>query len=135
MGKPKAAAQRTGTGLVDLRDSAGSAASSATDALSEAPDRIKDAAGGNPPAPGAVAFGLGVLIGSLAPPTQEEQHLAEEVVPQLQDAATSAGKELASAVKDQAQQGMDQAKETATNAVQEVKEHATEAASTVTDKA
>jgi ElaB/YqjD/DUF883 family membrane-anchored ribosome-binding protein len=135
MGKPRAATARAGSSMESARDSAADAASTVADAVAGAPDRVKDAAAGSPLAAGAVAFGLGVLIGSLAPATPEEEQLAGHVIEPLQQELTDVGHELAGSVKEQVQEGVQQTKDAATQAAEQVKQQASDAAGTVTEKA
>ncbi|MCU1371661.1 MAG: hypothetical protein JWO77_2855 [Ilumatobacteraceae bacterium] len=135
MGAPRSATQRAGSAVSGAQGSASDMASSAAHAVTEAPDRAKDATAGNPIAAGAVAFGLGVLIGSLAPASREEEQLAEQLVDPVKTAVTESGQELASAVKDHVQEDMAPVLEHASEAAAEVKQHAMESAQTVQGEA
>lgn len=135
MGAPRSAAD-------SVRDSAGSAGSSVGDAASavgdqvqQAPQRITEGTQGNPIAAGAVAFGLGVLLGSLAPPSREEQQVAEKVLPALQDEAKAIGQSVAETAKEEAQHAVEETKASATDAVAEIRDQAQGAAEDVKGQA
>jgi hypothetical protein len=135
MGSPRTSGG-SAEGTVDgLRSSASDAASSAGEAITNAPDRLQEATQGNPLAVGAAAFAVGVLLGSLAPPSQEEQQLMEQVAEPLQHELVAAGQQVADAVREQAQEGVEQTKAAATAAAGEVKEHASDAADDVKGQA
>ncbi len=135
MGAPRQAAGQVKTSIGGATDSASEGAGSLGDTLSSAPDRVQSATQGSPLAAGAVAFGLGVLLGSLAPPSQEETRLAEQVLEPLQHEAQAAAKEVAGSVKDQAQEGVEQTKAAASEAAGQVKDQAQGAAKQVSDHA
>ncbi|MCU1354912.1 MAG: hypothetical protein JWM89_330 [Acidimicrobiales bacterium] len=134
MGTPRVVASKASAAGGDLLASTGGAASSTTEALGHAPEQLKGATAGNPIAAGAVAFGIGVLIGSLAPPSDAEVHVADQVVEPLQRELTDAGKQIAEVAKQQAQEGAQRTKEVATEAASDVKDSASEAASTVKEQ-
>ncbi|WP_426574578.1 DUF3618 domain-containing protein [Aquihabitans sp. McL0605] len=131
MGAPRSATQRTGSAIGDAQSSASDAASSAAQSVAEAPERVKEAASGNPIAAGAVAFGIGVLIGSLASSSPEEQRIAEQFLEPVQSELSDTGRQLASAVKEQVQEQMAPVVEHATEAAAEVKDHAVDSAETI----
>jgi Flp pilus assembly protein TadG len=79
---------------------------------------------GNPLAAGLIAFGAGLLVSSLIPPSQKEREAAdalktaaEPVTTQLTDAA----KDMAQGQNEPAQEAMENVKATATDAAQHVK--------------
>ncbi len=146
MGTPKQVAgttrDRAGGVASTLSDSASGAATSLSDtagslgqSIGHAPDRIQETTQGNPLAVGAVAFGLGVLVGSLAPPSREETQVAEKVMEPLQQEAKAIGQEVASSVQGQAKEGLAQTKQVASDAAAQVKDHAQSAAQTVSSEA
>ena len=116
-----------GSGLRGAGDSLGSAAGSAKDAVSSAPDTVRAQTQGNPLGAGLVAFGVGMVISSLLPPAQAEQHLASR--------AEDKAKELAEPVKQAGQQLAEDLKPAAQDAVQHVKSTAQGAAQQTTDQA
>src|SRR4051795_1265052 len=111
-------------------DSVSNAASSAVGAVQQAPDTIVRQAQGNPLAAGLIAFGVGWLVSSLLPATEQEKHLAQQ--------AESAVKEhkdtLLEPAKQAAQEIGDQLKPAAQQAVDSVKTTAQDAATTVTEE-
>jgi hypothetical protein len=135
MGTPRAAGQRAGAAVGGVQSSAADAATSAAHAVGDAPERVKDAAAGNPIAAGAVAFGIGVLLGSMAPPTREEERMAEHLIDPLQSAVSDAGHQAADAVKEQVQGQLAPVVEHAHEAASEVAQHASDATTTVKDEA
>ncbi len=118
------------------------AASTVGDTASTAAVKTKQAAKGNPLAAGVVAFGLGWLVSSLLPASQQERELAHQVKDQAQPAVQAAGQQagqVLSEMKDNLQQPAQQAvqsvKETATDAADTVRGDARSAASDVKDQA
>ncbi|HEV3362747.1 MAG TPA: hypothetical protein VG795_01180 [Acidimicrobiia bacterium] len=121
----------------ELRDRAGDAASSAMDQLRDAPDTVRENVAGNPLAAGIIAFGAGLLIGSIIPPTDTEKRMApsladdlQPVVGQAKDAALEAKSEL----QESAREAAEQVKEQASAAAQDLKEQAKSAASDVKEQ-
>ena len=135
MGAPRPAGYATGTQGSSVGSSLGDAASSAKEQLTSAPQRIEERTQGNPLAAGAIAFGLGVLLGSAAPPSQEEQQLAEQVVPKVKDEAQAIAQEVAGTAKSEAQDHMQQVKGEASASAEQVKAKAQDAAATTKDHA
>jgi uncharacterized protein YjbJ (UPF0337 family) len=88
-------------------------------------------------AAGLVAFGGGLLLATLFPPTEAEQRAAsavQERVEPLKDQALEAGREVKDRLQESAREGAQQVKETATDATQEVKEQAKSSAEEVKDR-
>ncbi len=114
----------------------------ARSALSEAPGKLADKAGsatetvtqqasGNPLAVGLLAFGAGVAVAGLLPPTDRERQVAgkvKEKVEPLKDQALEAGRSIMGELKPAAQAGVEQVKERAVGAVEQVKGEARGAA-------
>ncbi|CAI3791335.1 DUF3618 domain-containing protein [Pseudarthrobacter sp. MM222] len=103
----------------------GSSIGDAGSAIADAPHRAAVKTQGNPLAAGLIAFGAGLLVSSLIPPSQKEReaaealkNAAEPVTTQLTDAA----KDMAEGLKEPAQEAMENVKATATDAVQTVKD-------------
>ncbi|MCC2661960.1 MAG: hypothetical protein K0R37_2734, partial [Arthrobacter sp.] len=93
--------------------------------ISDAPQKVAAKTQGNPLAAGLIAFGAGLLVSSLIPPSQKEReaaealkNAAEPVTTQLTEAAKDMGQDL----KDQAQEAMENVKATATDAAAHVKD-------------
>ncbi|GAA2064264.1 DUF3618 domain-containing protein [Williamsia deligens] len=112
-------------------ESADSAASSITDAVRSAPDAVQQRTQGSPLAAGLIAFGAGLLVSAMFPPTQAEQQAAatlQEKAQPLADQVSSAAQDVAGSLQESASQAVDSVKETATDAAQTVKEEGTSAA-------
>jgi uncharacterized protein YjbJ (UPF0337 family) len=147
--------QRMRGWVVSVRDSvmgtAGQVAGQAHDVVGHAGDQVSGtweglgerAAGGgdllvrraqgNPVGAGVIAFGLGLLLGSLAPPTEPEQRTAAVLLERAQplvEEAKASGSELASGLQGAAQDAAGRVADVASGAVQQVKE---QASSTVAD--
>lgn len=104
-----------------LADTAGSLAGS----VKHAPEAVQHGTQGNPLVAGALAFGVGVLVASLLPPTEAEQSMAAEVAEPLKQELTDMGKQVASTAQSSAQDAAEEAKSTLTDATAEVKDQAT----------
>ncbi|MEV0428940.1 DUF3618 domain-containing protein [Micromonospora sp. NPDC050495] len=123
-------------------DKAHAAASSVGDAAQRAPQVLREKSEGNPIAAGMIAFGVGMLVSSLLPPTRREQQVAAQV---KEKAAEHGGVvkeklgEVASEIKDElrepAQHAAQSVKSTAQDAAQTVKEDSRSAAHDVKDTA
>lgn len=95
--------------------------------ITETPEMIRRRTQGSPVAAGVIAFGGGLLVGSLLPETQTERKVTQNLEPAVAGLAQKAGeigKEVA-----------DDVKTTATEAIEEVKENASVAAESVKDEA
>jgi uncharacterized protein YjbJ (UPF0337 family) len=93
---------------------------------------------GNPLAAGLVAFGAGMLLATLFPPTEAEQRAASAVqdrVEPLKDQALEVGREVKDHLQESARESAQQVKETATEATQEVKQQAKSSAEKVKGQA
>jgi len=124
----------------DLTHSAGggvrSAGGAVGDVVSDAPHRIEQGTTGNPLAAGMVAFGLGVLAGTVLPSSRRERDLARQVQPQLEQAAhavVEAGQDVAQEMKPAVQQAGADLGQTAKAAAGEVQQRAQEHATSAVD--
>ncbi len=102
-------------------------AGQAVDKVREAPEMIQHQTQGNPLAAGLVAFGAGMLVATLFPPTEAEQRAAsavQERAEPLKDRAMEAGKEMKDHLQQSTQERAEQVKDTAKGAAQEVKDQA-----------
>ena len=115
------------SGLRGAGDSVGSAAGSARDAAAGAPQKVRQQTQGNPLGAGLVAFGIGLVLGSLAPASDAEQQLAS--------AAEGKARQLAEPAKQLGQDMADQVKPAVQGAVEEVRSTAQDAAQTTTEQA
>lgn len=120
-------ASSAGDSVSNAGGSISSAASSVGDAASNAPQAARRQAQGNPFAAGIVAFGVGMLVASLLPASQQEQELASAA----QDKAT----ELSGPLQDKAKEIAGNLQEPAQQAAESIKAKATDAASTTVDQA
>jgi hypothetical protein len=109
-----------GGGVRAAGDSFSSAASSAKDTVGAAPQAVRSQTQGNPLAAGLIAFGVGMLLSSLAPASPAEQQVAAN--------AESKAKELAEPLKQTGQQLADDMKQPIQDAVEQVKSSASDAA-------
>lgn len=133
----------TGTGnttgaLHDAKDTAAAKLSDAGTAVSHAPDQVKTKTQGNPLAAGLIAFGAGMLVSSLIPPSQKEREAAQQLktaAEPLTTELTDAAKGMVQDLKEPAQDAMDHVKTAATDAAQHVKTDGQSAATDVKDRA
>lgn len=112
--------------------------SSAGDTLGDVPQMVRRQARGNPLAAGIIAFGGGLLVGTLAPRTQPERRVARQVEPLVSDVVDEAkerGQSIAEDLKEPARRAADQVKESAKSGAQSVQEDAKEAAQRAKDEA
>ncbi len=117
-------------------------ASGAVDTLQEAPDVLRRQTRGNPLAVGLIAFGTGLLVSSLLPPTRREQELAAQATGAAMDKAGPVAEKVGEVVQDlkdnlrePAQQAVDQVRQVATEAGQEVSREGAQAVGQVWDHA
>lgn len=118
---------QTDSSTSHVGDRASSAASSAADTLSSAPQAVRQQAQGNPLDAGLIAFGAGWLVASLIPASQKEQ----EVATQAKDAAREHASAVTGPLGEVANQAKENLREPTQQAVEAVRSTATEAASTV----
>jgi hypothetical protein len=147
--------QRAGEGIQGTMSSAqsgvSSAASSVQDTVStvatEAPQQVRRQTEGNPLAAGLVAFGVGWLVGSLAPPSRAEadasqritdlaREQAQPVMAEVKETASDVGQSMrepvsqaAESVKSTAQQGATEVKDQGVSSAQQVREQANDQSS------
>lgn len=128
------AAHSTTGGMHQATDAAGNALHDAGEKIADAPHQVAAKTQGNPLAAGLIAFGAGLLVSSLIPPSEKEREAAdalktaaEPVTTQL----TEAAKDMAQGWKEPAQEAMENVKATATDAAQHVKDEGQTAAQDV----
>jgi gas vesicle protein len=137
----------------DVTDSAGdrlsSTASSVRDAASTvgdkaaaAPQVLREKTEGSPLAAGLVAFGVGLVISSLIPPTEPEQRLAGQVKEkvsehsdELKEKATRVGQQVTENLREPTRQAVESVKSTVSDATDAVKEQGRSAAQDVKNQA
>jgi hypothetical protein len=134
------AAHTTSGGLHQATDAAGNAIHDAGEAIADAPQQVKAKTQGNPLAAGLIAFGAGLLVSSLMPPSEKEREAADALksaAEPMTSQLTEAAKDMAQGWKEPAQDAMENVKATATDAAQHVKEEgqtaATDVKATATD--
>ena len=128
----------TGDTLHGAKDNVSAKLSDAGTALSQAPDQVKAKAQGNPLAAGLIAFGAGLLVSSLIPPSRKEREAADQLKTAAQPLAgkvTDAAKDMVQDLKEPAQEAVQSVKATATDAAQAVKAEGQHAATDVKDRA
>lgn len=112
------------SGVMSAKDTVGGALSSVGDAASAAPQAVRQQTQGNPLAAGLIAFGIGMVISSLAPATPSEQRLAEQ-----------AEKKVAGPLQDTAAQVAGELQQSAQHSVEQIKQVVTDGASDTVDQA
>ncbi|MDQ1124808.1 DUF3618 domain-containing protein [Microbacterium trichothecenolyticum] len=126
-------------GAVDDSTSAGSdLAHGAADAVHGVAHDTVSKAKGNPLAVGLVAFGAGLVLASLIPPSRAERDAAaqaREKAQPLVDQAKDVAQEVAAHLKEPAADAAAAVKDRAAEAVQHVKDDSAEAAAAVRDRA
>jgi hypothetical protein len=128
----------TGDTLHGAKDTAAAKLGDAGTAISHAPDQVKTKTQGNPLAAGLIAFGAGMLVSSLIPPSQKEREAAQQLKTAAEPLATQvtdAAKDMVQDLKEPAQEAMENVKATATEGVQNVKAEGQGAVTDVKDRA
>lgn len=122
----------------DTAESARDALSDAGQSVGQTKQKVTQKTKGNPLAAGLIAFGAGLLLSSLVPPSEKERELsqtlkekAEPLTQQLQGAAS----EVASNLKEPAQDALQSVKDTAAEGTENVKQEAKDQGSAVQDRA
>jgi len=136
MGSTTSAAHRVsdttasaGSGVANMGGTVASGASAALDTVKEGPEMIRQQAQGNPMAAGLIAFGAGMLLGSLMPASSAEHQAATALAPKLEplkDEAMHIGQELKERASDTASDVAASMKQHASDAGEHVKEQASE---------
>jgi gas vesicle protein len=125
---------QAGTGVRGATDSLSDAADTVKDGVTSAPQALRGHTQGNPLAAGLIAFGVGLLVSSLAPASRAEQQAAanaEAKAKELAEPLKQSGQELAQELKEPAQQAVEQVRSSATQAVSDTTERAKSAAQDV----
>jgi uncharacterized protein DUF3618 len=125
-------------GSMPSTDGAGSQLSSAKDAMGSAASSIGDApqvarrqAQGNPLAAGLIAFGIGMLVSSLAPVSEPEKQLAAQAEDKAKEPIQQQAHEVASELAESAKESAQQLKHTASHAAGQTVDQAKSAADDV----
>ena len=138
MGRAEDTYASTGGTAHGVADSARDTAGSVVDGARQAPEKVLQQTQGNPIAAGLIAFGGGLLVASLIPPSEAEQRLAGQLVEQaepLRDELQRAGQEVADDLHSTAQEGAEQVKQRASEAASTVQEDVRSSAGTVQGEA
>lgn len=102
-------------------------------------DRVSHGTKGNPLAAGLVAFGAGLLAGSVIPSSRAEQRAVADLQDRAEEPVTRAlsesGEEIRSRVGDEAHAAVDHTREAASDATQKVTDAASSSAERVRDEA
>jgi tagatose-1,6-bisphosphate aldolase non-catalytic subunit AgaZ/GatZ len=101
------------------------------DAVTSAPQVVRQQAQGNPLAAGLVAFGVGMLLSALVPASEREKELAAQAEQAAAEPLQSKAKEMAGQLQGSAQESVQQVKQTATQAASETVDQARSAAEDV----
>jgi ElaB/YqjD/DUF883 family membrane-anchored ribosome-binding protein len=121
-----------------VQETTQSAVSSAEQAVEQAPQMVREQTQGNPMAAGLVAFGLGMVVASLMPPSEKEREAAamvKEKAEPLAQEATDTAKEMAENLKEPARAAAQSVKDTAAEGAQQVRQEGQNAAVDVRDDA
>lgn len=118
-------------------DSVQSAAQSAKESVRDAPHTVARQTRGNPLAIGLIAFGAGLVVASLIPPSQAEKQAGQKLAEQsegLMEKVKEPLQEVRQDVTDSARESVQQVKETARDAAQTTKESTKESAQSTADQ-
>jgi gas vesicle protein len=122
--------------------SGGGALDSVKGSTRSAADSLESTTEGHPLTAGLVAFGAGMLISALLPPSSKETELADNLVSAakehaqpLVEEAKSVGQDIGQNLADSANESVQQVKDTAQEGVQNVKEEGQSSAKQVKDDA
>jgi Protein of unknown function (DUF3618) len=119
----------------DSGSGVGSKLGSAQSAVAGAPAQLGAQARGNPLGAGLIAFGVGVVVGSLLPASAAEQQAATKVKDAATPALSDVAKQVSGNLKEPAQQAVEAVKGSATDAAGTVKDEGTSAAADVKGQA
>jgi hypothetical protein len=123
-----------------MAESASGAASAVQHSAGDAVHAIERRAEGSPLGAGLVAFGAGMVIAALIPPSQKEAELAGQLTDAVKssplvDEAKAAGQEIGENLKQTAADAAQEVKQTAQDAAQQVSGEGQDAARHVRDDA
>jgi methyl-accepting chemotaxis protein len=122
----------------DTTQQLGDGARQVGETVGELPQRMQEATAGSPLIAGAVAFGVGALLGAVVPRTRREEDWAGAIQPQLgavTDALQEAGRHSDDATREAAQEAAQEVRATAGEHAQAVGEQARDSAHDVKDAA
>lgn len=130
------AGDRVSHAASEIGDRMSEAASEVKETVSRTPEQIRQQTRGNPMAAGLIAFGGGLLLGTILPETRTEHDIARRVEPSVSTAVAQArdvGRDVMEDVKEGAEHAMEEVKETASDAGQHLKDDARDAAERTRD--
>jgi uncharacterized protein YjbJ (UPF0337 family) len=113
-----------------VHEKAGNAASAPSDAM----EAIRSNTSGAPLVAGGIAFGFGMLVGSLIPPSRTEQRMggqAKQMAEPVKQELREAGRQMADDLKGPVTEAVADVKQTAQEGVQDVRRTAGDAAQDV----
>jgi ElaB/YqjD/DUF883 family membrane-anchored ribosome-binding protein len=113
-------------------------AHSATDAVKDTPELVRERTGGSPMAAGALAFGVGFLVAATLPQPRREKEAGARLLETAQPVTqqlTEGGREVVEHVKEEAGQAAQELKQTAAESARSVAEAAQQAAETTKQQA
>jgi len=113
---PQQVKGRAGDAASSVGDTVGTLASNAGDAVTGAPQAVRQQTQGNPLGAGLVAFGVGLVVASLIPATEAEKQAAARTEEAVREPLQEKAKEIAQPLAESAQESMQQVKQTATSA-------------------
>jgi gas vesicle protein len=108
------------------------------DRMAEAPEMAKQRVQGNPLAAGMIAFGAGLLVASLLPPSRREQEMtrmAEDGIQRAAEQVRESGQQVMSELRDDTREAVGQVREVAGDAASAITEQTRESAGHLTDDA
>jgi len=126
---------QAGQSASDASGALSRSAGSVTDAVRNAPGSIQEGTQGNALVAGAIAFGVGLLLGSLAPPTETEKSVATDMAEPVQRQLADIGHRVGDTAQSAAKEAVASTKDTATEAAQQVKSQAQQATDEVRSEA
>ena len=119
---------RVGERANEVSGRASDATQQAADRARQAPERVEEVTRGHPLAAGLIAFGLGALVGSLAPSSAPERQLAsglrDEFEEPVREELKQSGAEVKDDLREHAQQAVEETKQTAQGAADRTTEEA-----------
>jgi ElaB/YqjD/DUF883 family membrane-anchored ribosome-binding protein len=123
----------------EMGDRASEAAHQAAEQARQAPDRVEELTRGNPLAAGIIAFGLGALVGGLAPSSGPERKIADGLRQEFEEPVRNelqrAGEDVKQDLQEHAQQAVEETRQTAQQAADRTVEDARGRAEEVRDEA
>jgi ElaB/YqjD/DUF883 family membrane-anchored ribosome-binding protein len=115
----------------NARDRVMGTAHAVTSAPADTVDTVRGSTTGAPLVAGGIAFGLGMLVGTLIPTSRTERQLSQEAMRAVEPLKTElqeAGQEMVEQLKEPVSAAVDDVKETAQQAAHEVRQSADDAA-------